>query len=121
MQQYNDSDAHTARLAQVSEVVNFVTTTRNIDTDVILVGDLNMGPVSDKTFDKYPIHYSNADDAKLRNRQYETLVQGLNLTNYVLEDDLCHLLHNGSLKLKRLDLPDYKLSDTGAYGLELFS
>lgn len=127
MQQYNDQAAHSARLEQVGEIINFVNETRisdpnnpnNLNADIILVGDLNMGPVSDKTYKTYPVHYSNSEDAKLRDAQYNSLIQGLELTNYVAENDICHLLHNGTcLKIKRLEIPDYKLSDTGAYCIE---
>ncbi len=119
MQQYNNMTAHEVRLRQVNEIIRFVGETRTIGADIILVGDLNMGPVSDISYKSYPVHYSSTEDARLRNEQYEALIRGLNLTNYVKDDDICHLLYNGrTLKPERIDVPDYKLSDTGAYCLE---
>ena len=119
MQQYNDKSAHKARMAQVGEVVNFVRRTNNSGADVILVGDLNMGPVYDKTYRSYPVYYKDSEDAKLRDEQYTALVSQLNLTEYNTTQDICHLLHRGTnLKISAVELPDYKLSDTGAYCLE---
>lgn len=119
MQQYNNKVAQNARNAQVYEVINFVKTTNDSINDVILVGDLNMGPVFDKTFARYPVFYSNSEDAELRNEQYYILINKLALTEFADGEDICHLLHRGNnLNVKKLDIPDYKLSDTGAYCLE---
>ncbi len=120
MQQYNDDDAQRSRLAQVNETINFINSTNVPGNDIILVGDFNMGPVFDKEYKTYSVHYSNSEDAKLRNEQYEILVRGVNLINYIEEEDICHMFHRGNtLTPKRLNVPDFKLSDTGAYCLEL--
>ena len=118
MQQYNDKCAQTARKAQVYELVRFVNRTHAPGNDVILVGDLNMGPVYDRTFTHFPNHYSNVEDAKLRDEQYNTLVDALQLDNLVGGEDICQLLHRGDLNAKRIGVPEYNLSDTGAYCLE---
>ncbi len=117
MQQYNNADAHSVRTEQVGEIIDFISQTRRFGSDIILVGDLNMGPV--KSFQSHPVHYSDIEDAKLRNEQYEVLVKSLRLTNYVAGEDICHILHRGdNLKLNTVTVPDSKLSDTGAYCVE---
>lgn len=120
MQQYNNETAQINRKAQVYELINFVKSTNDPAYDVILVGDLNMGPVFDKTFKKYPTaYYSNSEDAKLRNEQYNILKNELALTDLVDTQEICHLLHSGNLVIKKIDVPDYKLSDTGAFCMEI--
>lgn len=116
MQQYNNLSAQKSRSEQVMELIDFIKLTNSPSKDIILVGDLNMGPVYDLS--KYPIYYENSKDAESRNRQYETLVNELELNDLVEEQEISHLLHRGSINIKRLQIPDYHLSDTGCFGIE---
>lgn len=116
MQQSNGRRAQNARKSQVYEVVNFIQKTKKPENDIILVGDLNMGPVSD--VDNRPVYYSSADDARQRNEQFTILANSFNFKDFVEEEEICHLLHAGNMNVKRFFDDDPHLSDTGPFFLE---
>lgn len=118
MQQYNNTEAQYNRRQQVIELINFVNNTDS-KGDIILVGDLNMGPTKDKSFVQHAVYYSNSEDAKCRNEQYSILISELNLKDLVTEEEICHLCYRcQELNVRRLNIPDNNLSDTGAFCIE---
>jgi endonuclease/exonuclease/phosphatase family metal-dependent hydrolase len=130
LQAGNQPCAHDARQSQMEEIVQYVSG-RKASHELIICGDFNCGPVYDPTYQKHSIHYSSADDARLRARQYNTLLSGLHLTPLLMfkgEDDISSFVHKRrqiNYTIKRIQDPDIRdengvgLSDTGALCLEI--
>lgn len=115
--------AHHARASQTQEIVAHVQKTHEPSHELIICGDFNCGPVYD--IDKgFSGHYTDRNDALLRDAQYQTMVKGLSLTPLLeqpTEDDICSFLtkkNSSRVEMKRIPAPDIhyngeSMSDTG--------
>ena len=133
LQAGSEESHHRARLSQVNEVYQFVKNHSQFNIHpIVLCGDLNCGPVLDRTFNHFSNHYENAVDAKNRDYQYRTLVSSLDLQELYCpgkEEDICRFLFKdgvlstlSDLKLSYIKLngPNNEiLSDTSPVLLEL--
>lgn len=123
---------HQARLSQVNELNDFIKTHSHFNIyPIVFCGDLNCGPVLDRTFNHFPNHYDDANDARKRDSQYKKLVQSNKLNEIYSEgneEDICRFLYKDGLlgKLNNVNLSyinlrgpnDENLSDTSPVLLE---
>lgn len=78
MQAGNTKDEHSARASQSVQLGQFVKRTSGAESDVILGGDMNMGPEPESG------HFANADDARQRVEQYGVLRKESGLEDVVV-------------------------------------
>lgn len=75
MQAGNLTKHHNARMDQAQQLGEFVQKHTRPGGAAVLAGDVNMGPVMDPTYETYSGYFSDETDARLRNQQFEALVQ----------------------------------------------
>ena len=72
--QAGDKACHqVARKSQALQLAKFINDNSDCHNSVVLAGDLNMGPVQDKTYLGYSGHYSSPEDAHERHKAYISL------------------------------------------------
>lgn len=123
MQAGNRPIDHASRQKQANEIVRWVDNTPCYNKNIIICGDFNCGPVEDNTFEKFSVHYSSSEDAKLRNEQFNTIRYGtgskqltLPLQMNGIDEDISSFLYRGEYTGVRRILDPIEatgLSDTG--------
>lgn len=69
-----------ARMNNIRDIESHIENTSSGTNPLILVGDMNCGPVLDPTFNSYSSHYTSRSDAIHRHLQYTSLRDSLFLT-----------------------------------------
>ncbi|OLL25694.1 Sphingomyelinase C 2 [Neolecta irregularis DAH-3] len=86
MQSGDKNSEQEARLAQASQVAEFIKRNSSQDSKIVFGGDINMGPVLDPTFQKFSAHYTDEQDVRARHKAYETLKTKSGLEDIVSEE-----------------------------------
>lgn len=83
MQAGDSDDENRARLAQATQLIEFVNRNSTKANGILIIGDFNMGPVRPGRMfrDFHPNHYANRRDMLLRTNSFQTIVDNLGLTD----------------------------------------